>query len=36
VTGDNVDNTITTTRDAAGNILVNGGTVSIDGGPVSS
>jgi Ca2+-binding RTX toxin-like protein len=32
VTGDNVDNTITTTRDAAGNILVNGGAVPIDGG----
>jgi hypothetical protein len=25
--GDNLDNTITTSRDAAGNILVNGGAV---------
>jgi Ca2+-binding RTX toxin-like protein len=31
-TGDNVDNTIVTSRDAAGNILVNGGAVAIDGG----
>jgi Ca2+-binding RTX toxin-like protein len=30
--GDSLDNTITTSRDAAGNILVNGGTVAIDGG----
>ena len=32
VFGDNVNNTITTSRDAAGHILVNGGAVSIDGG----
>src|SRR5215470_11359832 len=31
-TGDNVDNTIVTSRDAAGNILVNGGAVAIEGG----
>jgi Ca2+-binding RTX toxin-like protein len=30
--GDNLDNTITTSRDAAGNILVNGGAVPILGG----
>ena len=30
--GDNADNTITTSRNAAGQILVNGGAVSIDGG----
>src|SRR4051812_33508414 len=30
--GDALDNTITTSRDAAGNILVNGGAVSIQGG----
>src|SRR6195256_1547138 len=30
--GDSHDNTITTSRDAAGQILVNGGAVSIDGG----
>src|SRR5262245_48307877 len=30
--GDKGDNTITTSRDAAGRILVNGGAVSIDGG----
>ena len=29
--GDNLDNTITTSRDAAGNILVNGGAVTIPG-----
>jgi RTX calcium-binding nonapeptide repeat (4 copies) len=32
VDGDRVGNTITTSRDAAGNILVNGGAVPIDGG----
>jgi len=31
-TGDNLGNTITTSRDTAGQILVNGGAVSIDGG----
>ena len=31
-TGDNLGNTITTSRDAAGQIFVNGGAVSIDGG----
>src|SRR5262249_58913197 len=31
-TGDNLGNTITTSLDAAGQILVNGGAVSIDGG----
>src|SRR5215472_7352593 len=30
--GDTLDNTITTSRDAAGRILVNGGAVTIDGG----
>ena len=30
--GDNLGNTITTSRDAAGQISVNGGAVSIDGG----
>src|SRR3979411_2422213 len=30
--GDSHDNTITTSRDAAGQLLVNGGAVSIDGG----
>ena len=30
--GDELDNTITTSRDAAGRILVNGGAVSVDGG----
>jgi Ca2+-binding RTX toxin-like protein len=30
--GDNLDNTITTSRDAAGNILVNGGAVPVLGG----
>ncbi len=30
--GDNLDNTITTSRNAAGQILVNGGAVSVDGG----
>ena len=32
VFGDNLDNTIITSRDADGNILINGGVVSIDGG----
>ena len=32
VTGDNADNTIITSRDAAGNILINGGAVPVDGG----
>ncbi|HEX8523408.1 MAG TPA: calcium-binding protein [Tepidisphaeraceae bacterium] len=32
VFGDNVDNTITVSRNAAGNLLVNGGAVSIKGG----
>jgi Ca2+-binding RTX toxin-like protein len=31
-TGDDVDNTIVTSRDAAGQILVNGGTVPVSGG----
>ena len=31
-TGDNLGNTITTSRNAAGQIFVNGGAVSIDGG----
>src|SRR3954454_24092305 len=31
-TGDNLDNAITTSRNAAGNILVNGGAVAIQGG----
>ena len=30
--GDSADDTITTSRNAAGQILVNGGAVSIDGG----
>ena len=30
--GDSIDNTITTSRDAAGNLLVNGGAVAVDGG----
>ena len=30
--GDDFDNTITTSRNAAGQILVNGGAVSVDGG----
>src|SRR5436189_5670272 len=30
--GDDLDNSITTSRDAAGNILVNGGAVPISGG----
>src|SRR5258705_2628520 len=33
--GDSADNTITTSRDAAGQILVNGGAVSIVGGPAT-
>ena len=32
VMGDNLDNTITVSRNAAGNILVNGGAVAILGG----
>ena len=32
VFGDNLDNTITESRDAAGNILINGGAVAITGG----
>ena len=32
VFGDNLDNTITESRDAAGNILINGGAVAISGG----
>jgi Ca2+-binding RTX toxin-like protein len=32
VFGDDLDNTIITSRDAAGNILINGGAVSINGG----
>src|SRR5580692_6208033 len=35
VTGDNVDDAITVNRDAAGNILINGGAVSITGGPAT-
>jgi hypothetical protein len=31
-TGDNLDNTITTSRNAAGSILINGGAVSVQGG----
>jgi hypothetical protein len=30
--GDNLDNTITTSRNAAGTILVNGGAVAVQGG----
>ena len=30
--GDNLDNTLTTSRDAAGTILVNGGAVAVQGG----
>ena len=33
--GDNLDNTITTSRDAAGTILVNGGAVVVQGGPAT-
>ncbi|MET0472728.1 MAG: calcium-binding protein, partial [Xanthobacteraceae bacterium] len=33
--GDSADNTITTSRDAAGQILVNGGSVPIQGGPAT-
>ena len=33
--GDAGDNTIVTSRDAAGQILVNGGAVPIDGGPAT-
>src|SRR6266545_6736392 len=32
VSGDNLDNTITTSRNAAGTILVNGGAVAVVGG----
>jgi Ca2+-binding RTX toxin-like protein len=32
VSGDNLDNTITTSRNAAGNLLVNGGAVAVVGG----
>ncbi len=32
VFGDNLDNNIVVSRDAAGNILINGGTVAINGG----
>jgi Ca2+-binding RTX toxin-like protein len=32
VTGDNVDDAVTVSRDAAGNILINGGVISITGG----
>ena len=32
VFGDGADNTITVSRDAAGNILVNGGAVAVTGG----
>jgi hypothetical protein len=35
VTGDDQDNTIVVSRDAAGNILVNGGAVPIQGGPAT-
>ena len=31
-TGDNLDNTITTSRDATGSILINAGAVPIQGG----
>ena len=34
-TGDTVDNTITTSRDAAGTILVNGGAVPVQNGPAT-
>jgi Ca2+-binding RTX toxin-like protein len=33
--GDSLDNTIITSRDAAGQILVNGGAVAVDGGPAT-
>ena len=32
VTGDNLNNTITISRNAAGNILVNGGAIAVNGG----
>ena len=32
VFGDSLDNTIVTSRDAAGNMLVNGGAVAVTGG----
>ena len=35
VTGDNVDDAITVNRDAAGNILINGGAVTVTGGPAT-
>jgi Ca2+-binding RTX toxin-like protein len=35
VTGDNVDDAITISRDAAGNILINGGNVIVTGGPAT-
>jgi Ca2+-binding RTX toxin-like protein len=35
VIGDTLDNTITVSRDAAGNILINGGAVVIQGGPAT-
>ena len=34
-TGDTLDNTIVTSRDAAGTILINGGAVPIQGGPAT-
>jgi len=33
--GDALDNNITVSRDAAGNILINGGAVAIQGGPAT-
>ena len=35
IIGDNVDDAITVSRDAAGNILINGGVISITGGPAT-
>src|SRR5262249_57004452 len=35
VAGDDLDNTIVVSRDAAGTILVNGGAVAIQGGPAT-
>ena len=36
VIGDSLDNTIVTSRDAAGNLLVNGGAVTIDFVPLAT
>jgi hypothetical protein len=36
VTGDNGDDAITVTRDAAGQILINGGAISVQGDPLTN